>query len=72
MRTSRPQALIEALQREGIRAIVPIEQWELLDQPERHPHALELSRTTVSLPLYPSLSDEDAHRIAAIAAQEQA
>jgi perosamine synthetase len=34
-------------------------------RPESLPHALELSRTTVSLPIYPSLSDAAADRVIA-------
>lgn len=67
MRTSEPLALIAALDRAGIRAIVPIEAEELLDEPDRHPVAATLARTTVSLPIHPSLGDDDARRIAEIA-----
>lgn len=59
-----PQRIIATLERAQIRAIVPIEDWELLDDAERLPRAAQLARSTVSLPIYPSLADHDAARIA--------
>jgi len=67
MRTEQPARVIQALADAGIRAIVPLERWELLDDDDRYPLAAQLSETTVSLPLYPLLAYEDARRIAAIA-----
>jgi perosamine synthetase len=69
MRCARPARVIAALESEGIRAIVPIEQSELLDEPARYPVALALTNTTVSLPAYPGLREEDVARIASIARQ---
>jgi perosamine synthetase len=56
VRTPRPGALIGALESAGIRAIVPIEDWELLAP--SLPNATALSRETVSLPVYPELGDD--------------
>jgi perosamine synthetase len=67
MRCAEPMRLVKALQDKGIRAIVPVERWELLDAPERYPVADELARTSVSLPIYPALAAGDAQRIAGIA-----
>jgi perosamine synthetase len=67
MRCSEPEALITTLAAQGIRAIVPIEEWELLDASEVHHNAKALTRSTVSLPIYPSLSEQDAKRIAQVA-----
>jgi perosamine synthetase len=69
MKCDRPDRVISALESEGIRAIVPIEQYELLDEPARYPVALALTNTTVSLPAYPGLREEDVARIADIAKQ---
>jgi len=63
LKTAEPGRLIEALSRAGIKAIVPVEDWELLGSPELFPQALELTRTTVSLPVYPSLTDDEVNRI---------
>ncbi|MDD2914466.1 MAG: DegT/DnrJ/EryC1/StrS aminotransferase family protein [Gallionella sp.] len=67
MRCTAPSRLIETLQNNGIRAIVPVEQWELLDEPEKYPMASRLASTTVSLPIYPTLAAGDARRVAGIA-----
>lgn len=64
LEVSDPQRIIATLERAQVRAIVPIEDWELLDDAERLPRAAQLARSTVSLPIYPSLADHDAARIA--------
>lgn len=61
-----PGRVIASLAQAQVRAIVPVEDWELLDDADRLPHARELARTTVSLPIYPSLPDHEAERIADI------
>ncbi len=60
MRTKNPTDIIKSLNRAGITAIIPIEDWELLGQ---LPIALNLSRSTVSLPIYPSLANDDLEKI---------
>lgn len=67
MRCSDPARVIAALGVAGIRAIVPIEECELLDDPIKYPAALRLANSTVSLPAYPSFREEDVARIARIA-----
>jgi perosamine synthetase len=62
-RHEKPIEVIQELADRSISAIVPIEDWELLDEPGRHPHALELSRSTVSLPIHPALQDEEIDRV---------
>jgi perosamine synthetase len=64
MRTSHPRKVISALSASGITAIVPTEDRELLGTPELFPNAAHLSRTTVSLPLYPLVSKLLARKIA--------
>jgi perosamine synthetase len=66
MKCARPARVIAALASEGIRAIVPIEQHELLDEPARYRVARALTNATVSLPAYPELHEEDIVRIANI------
>jgi dTDP-4-amino-4,6-dideoxygalactose transaminase len=63
--TDGPGRLIESLARRGVTAIVPVEDWELLGDPESLPNARELSHRTVSIPLYPALSDQDVRAVAA-------
>ena len=36
-----------------------IEDWELLGKHELFPNSVELSKKTVSLPIYPTLTDQD-------------
>lgn len=59
VRTSEPGRIIQALKDKGISAIVPLEEWELLGSPADFPNASELCRTTVSLPLYPTLTNRE-------------
>lgn len=67
MRCAEPKHLIETLLDNGIRAIVPVERWELLDSPDKYPLAEALSCSSVSLPIYPALKASDVKRIANIA-----
>lgn len=56
LRTGNPNGIISSLERAGVKAIIPIESWELL---KVMPKALKLTKGTVSLPLYPGLSDAE-------------
>jgi perosamine synthetase len=56
-------AVIEQLERAGIRAIVPIHDWELIDDAEKFPRAAALSRRTISLPTYPMLTSADVLKV---------
>ena len=58
LRTKFPQQVIAALDKKHIKAIVPIENWELLGKPSLFPNANHWTKTTVSLPIYPSLTDD--------------
>lgn len=66
IKCNQPKSLISALDAQGIRAIVPIEEWELLDDLKGYKNAKEMTRSTVSLPIYPSLTELEAKRIAQI------
>ena len=57
MKTEKPKEIIKSLESVGVKAIIPTEDWELLS-PDL-PNAIKLSKETVSLPIYPSLSDSD-------------
>lgn len=59
VKVQNPESLIQQLATASVKAIIPIEAWELLGDPTQFPKALELAQTTVSLPLYPSLKDEE-------------
>jgi perosamine synthetase len=53
---SNPGKIILNLAKNGVSAIIPVESWELLADPEKYPFAHKLTKNTVSLPIYPSLS----------------
>lgn len=59
MKTKQPRKIISDLANAGITATIPIEDWELLDDRSLFPNALNLIQKSVSLPIYPKLSDED-------------
>ena len=57
LHANSPREVISALGQKGIKCIVPIERWELLKDSSLFPVAQHLAGTTVSLPIYPNLSD---------------
>jgi perosamine synthetase len=59
VRCSNPLRLMEKLKRRQISAIVPVHNWELLGPANDFPNACEFARNSLSLPIYPSLSDSD-------------
>lgn len=64
--TPSPRKIIDSLSKAGVKAIVPVEDWELLGEPERFPAALRLTKETVSLPVYPSLDTSDVKKIISV------
>lgn len=59
MRTKNQKGVIDSLESVGVKAIIPTEDWELLGDKGILPNGWILSKETVSLPIYPSLTDED-------------
>jgi len=55
LHTDKPKVLMKKLSDNNIKAIIPIEDWELLSPT---PNALKYTEENISLPLYPSLSNE--------------
>ena len=51
--------IINSLELEGVKAIIPTEDWEILGNSSLFPNSLKLSRETVSIPLYPSLTNDE-------------
>jgi perosamine synthetase len=64
LRCRQPEKLIRRLHDAGIDSIVPIEDWELLDETAKLPNAYQLSKNTVSLPIYPALKMKEVDLIA--------
>lgn len=59
MLTDTPLDIIQSLSKFNIKSIIPTEDWELLAESNSLPNSLYLSQHSISLPIYPSLSDED-------------
>ena len=60
LKTSNPFKTIQLLNQYGIKSIVPVERWELLEQ---LPNSVYLSDNTVSLPIYPGLKETELEEI---------
>jgi len=69
LKTSQPHNIINRLRDNNVKAIIPIEREELLDNPYNYINAMKLSESTVSLPIYPSLCMKDADNICGIVKQ---
>lgn len=66
LKTKNPKRIINHLKSKGVQSIVPIEKWELLSKNKKYKNAIEMTNSTISLPIYPSLSLKDAKIIAEI------
>lgn len=69
MKCKNPKKVISALAKADVKAIVPIEEYELLGDPNNFPYARSLAHCTVSLPAYPGLKQADVIKIAQIASE---
>ena len=63
IRVNNPVKIKGKLLRLGIKTIIPIEDWELLDNGSEYKNAYRLTQTTLSLPIYPSLTNRDVTNI---------
>ena len=63
LQTPKQTELITALAKDNIYASMPIKKWELPDSIDQYPNAAYWLTNTVSIPIYPSLSNEDVKRI---------
>ena len=63
LQTPNQTEIIAALAKNNIAAAIPIQQSELIGSAENYPNASYWIRNTVSLPIYPSLPNEDVKRI---------
>jgi perosamine synthetase len=61
--TDDATGIVRALRAAGIGAINPLEPWELLGEPQDFPAAMQLAGRTVSLPCYPTLTDDEFDRV---------
>lgn len=58
LKTDKPRKLLKSLNDLGVNSIIPTEDWELLDDWKFLPNSLKFSRETLSLPIYPTLTNE--------------
>lgn len=63
VKTKKPEQMIKHLKSEGIISIIPIEKKELLCSEESVPRSYNLTQTLVSIPLYPSLTNDEQDRV---------
>jgi len=59
----RSKELIGFLEEQGIKAIIPLEDWELLGDGKLFPSAYGFTQRLVSIPIYPSLLDSEVDHI---------
>jgi len=57
--TPSSRKIMDSLSKIGVKAIVPVEDWELLGHKDLFPNAYKLTKSTVSLPIYPSLKESE-------------
>lgn len=63
LKTTKQNEILTALQQENISAVIPLQDSELLGPKENYPNAYHWTKNTISLPIYPSLTDEEVKRI---------
>ena len=63
IRVNSPLKVKDKLEKQGIKTIIPIEDWELLGDGAKYRNSFNLTQTTLSLPIYPSLSNKDVFKI---------
>ena len=59
VKTNNPEKIMKSLKLADVETIIPTEDWELLGPSSSFPNGLKLSHETVSLPIYPSLTDKE-------------
>lgn len=59
IRTKNPERVIASLASIGVKAVVPTEYLEAAGDQSLFPNGLQLTKETVSLPIYPLLSDQE-------------
>ena len=60
---NNPKSLIKKFAEKEIEIINPLEEWELLGSKEKFLASFKMTQKTVSLPCYPSLTDENLKKI---------
>ena len=63
LRVNNPVKIKGKLLSQSIKTIIPIEDWELLDNGSEYKNACNLTQTTLSLPIYPLLTNREVANI---------
>ena len=63
LQTPKQHEIIAALAKHNISAVIPLQERELFGSKELYPNASYWTHNTISLPIYPSLSDDEVKRI---------
>lgn len=63
IKVKNPFKVKEKLLKNKIQSIIPIEDWELLDRGPDFKNAYKLTQETLSLPIYPSLTDIEVNKV---------
>ena len=66
LKTNHQKKILSILKKAKIEARIPIENWELLGKGKNFKNAYELTKKTVSLPIYPSLTNEEVEKILSV------
>ena len=63
LKTNNPDKTISLLKKVNVESCVPVEDWELLGKGSNFKNAFYFTKNTVSLPIYPNLSEQEVESI---------
>ena len=66
MRTKVPQKIFDNLSKYEIKSKFPIEDWYLLDDEILYPNAKNFINTSISLPIFPSMTEKDVAKVLSV------
>lgn len=61
--SDNPFKVIQALEKDNIKAVIPLKVSELTGTESQLPHSFSWAKTVVSLPIYPTLTDDETDKI---------
>ena len=59
LKTTEPQKIINSLQSIGVKSIIPTDEYIISENQSLFPNSFQFTRATVSLPIYPSLTNSE-------------
>jgi perosamine synthetase len=59
LKTTKPQIIINSLQSIGVKSIIPTNEYIVSENQSLFPNSFQFTRETVSLPIYPSLTNSE-------------